>query len=225
MYDLPERVLPPAVLALPVPTEAEAQIRLLDIAGRALGIMTATDLRDYFRLGPDETRAALAVLVETGRLQPVSVEGWDRPGYLHVEARIPRRIDATALLAPFDPMVWERSRTERIFGFRYRIEIYVPADKRQYGYYVLPFLLGDRLVARVDLKADRLNLRLLVRAVHYEIPISAGTLEALEGELALLSPHGSVLKRWFGQHPLSALAFCDRPASLPAPLTIRRISG
>lgn len=187
VYDLPERVLPPALLAMPTPDEAEAHRALIDLAGRASGIATAGDLRDYFRLGPEAARGAILALVEAGRLREVAVEGWTRPAYLHVEARVPRRVEARALLVPFDPLVWERSRAERIFGFRYRIEIYVPAEKREHGYYVLPFLLGDRLVARVDLKADRATGRLLVKALHREADAPPETLEALRVELSTLA--------------------------------------
>ncbi len=187
IYDLPERVLPPAVLAVPTPREDEAHRALLDLAARALGVATAGDLRDYFRLGPDEARAGIATLVDLGRLRPVDVVGWNRPAYLHADASVPRRIDARALVAPFDPLVWERARTERIFGFRYRIEIYVPAEKRQHGYYVLPFLMGDKLVARVDLKADRATKQLLVRNVHFETHASSETGNALNEELASMA--------------------------------------
>ncbi|TIV65365.1 MAG: winged helix-turn-helix domain-containing protein [Mesorhizobium sp.] len=167
-YDLPERVLPQAVLDLPVPSVEEAHRELLRISARAHGIATYGDLRDYFRLAPGDTKDRIEELVETGELLPVKVEGWDKPAYLHKDARIPRRIEARALLAPFDPVVFERTRTEKLFNFRYRIEIYTPAEKRQYGYYVLPFLLGDRIVARVDLRADRPASVLRVHAAYAE---------------------------------------------------------
>ena len=168
VYDLTERVLPAHIQALPTPSPDEAQRELLRLSARALGVATEFDLRDYYRLPVADTKARLAELVEAGDLIPVEVEGWDRPAYLDPAARQPRRIEAQALLAPFDPLIWERDRTERIFGFFYRIEIYTPVAKRKHGYYVLPFLLGDRLVGRIDLKSDRPNSKLLVPAAHLE---------------------------------------------------------
>jgi len=188
VYDLTERVLPPAIQALPTPSEEEAQRELLRLSARALGVATEFDLRDYYRLGVADTKARLAELVEAGDLLPVAVEGWDRPAYLDPAAKIPRKIDARALLAPFDPLVWERDRTERIFDFFYRIEIYTPLNKRIYGYYVLPFLLGDRIVGRVDLKADRANGALLAHAVHVEKGVDRRKIEGpLREELRLMA--------------------------------------
>lgn len=186
-YDLPERVIPKAVRAQAVPSMEEAQRELLRRSARSMGVATASDLRDYFRLPAPDTKLRIAELVEAGDLLEVAVEGWRQPAYLDPAARIPRRVDARALLAPFDPLIWERARTERIFGFRYRIEIYVPAEKRVHGYYVLPFLLGERIVARVDLKADRQAGVLRVQSCHLEPDAPPETMAELSAELALMA--------------------------------------
>ncbi|MCD2315995.1 winged helix DNA-binding domain-containing protein [Sphingomonas sp. IC-11] len=186
VYDVPERVLPSEILEQPTPDEATAQASLVERAARALGIATAIELRDYFRLAPADAAAAIARLIAEDVLRPVSVDGWPT-AYIHRDVKRPRRIEAHALLAPFDPLIWERARTERLFGFRYRIEIYVPADKRRYGYYVLPFLLNERIVARVDLKADRERGRLVVRSCHLEPGAPGETSARLELELETMA--------------------------------------
>jgi uncharacterized protein YcaQ len=188
LYDLPERVLPAAMLAMPTPDEDEAQRELLLFAARRLGVATEPDLGDYFRLPRKDSKARLAELVEAGALRTVAVEGWSVPGYASADLAVPRRIRARALLTPFDSMVWARERTERLFGFRYRIEIYVPAPKRVHGYYVLPFLLGDRLVARVDLKSDRQAGVLRVVGAFAEPGVDEGVVaRELADELRLVS--------------------------------------
>ncbi|WP_420452560.1 winged helix-turn-helix domain-containing protein [Ilumatobacter sp.] len=186
VYDLSERVIPPEVLHAPTPSEHDAKKELLVLAARYHGVGVASDLADYHRLS--HTRRALAELVEEGRLEAVRVEGWDRPALLHPDAVRARRVSARALLSPFDPVVWCRPRAERLFGFRYRIEIYVPRAQRTHGYYVLPFLLGDRLVGRVDLKADRAGRRLLVQAAWGEPGIDAEHVSTeLRAELELMA--------------------------------------
>ncbi|WP_167097379.1 DNA glycosylase AlkZ-like family protein [Amycolatopsis granulosa] len=154
LYDLTERVIPEEILARRVPPEQGAR-ELIARAATALGVASEPDLRDYYRLGPEASRRAVAELVEAGVLEQVEVRGWRGPAYRVAGARMPRKVTGRALLCPFDPLIWERARTERLFGFRYRIEIYVPEPKRVHGYYVFPFLLDGELVARVDLKSDR----------------------------------------------------------------------
>lgn len=186
VYDLAERVIPAEILNAPKPSEAEAKKELLVLAAKYHGIGTAVDLADYHRLA--HTRSLLAELVEEQRLIATTVEGWRRPAFMHPGAHLPRWVRARALLSPFDPVVWFRDRAERLFGFHYRIEIYVPRPKRVYGYYVLPFLLGDELVARVDLKSDRKNGRLLVQGAFGEPDIDEAYVAGeLRDELALMA--------------------------------------
>ncbi len=211
LYDLPERVMPD-VVALPTPNDAEAQRQLLTVAAKSLGIATERDLRDYWRLDPGETRAHIAELAESGVIEPVTVKGWEQTAWLAAGAK-GCRPSCHALLSPFDPLVWRRERSERLFGFRYRIEIYTPAHKREHGYYVLPFLMGDRIAARVDLKADRAARRLLVHAAYLEgtAPLQA-TAHALADELRLAA-------RWSGCDEISVAHKGNLSAALAAELS------
>jgi uncharacterized protein YcaQ len=179
---LAQRVVDPARR----PPHDVAFKELILIAARAHGVGTEQCLRDYFRLKPHQARPALEALVAEGALVPATIEGWKRPAYLHPEARRPRKVHAQALLSPFDSLIWQRDRTAALFGMDYRLEIYVPAAQRVHGYYVLPFLFGDELVARCDLKADRTAGVLRVQAVHWEPDAPAPARAALDDELALM---------------------------------------
>lgn len=213
VYDLPERVLPAAVLNAPTPTTAEAHRRLVSVAARALGVAAEPELRDYFRLPVAATRTAIQQLVEAGELLPVRVQGWQQPAYLHAEARLPRWVRGNTLVSPFDPLIWERGRAERLFGLTYRIEIYVPASRRVYGYYVLPFLQGERFTARVDLKADRKSAVLQVPAAWLEPAADPGeTAVALAVELRRLAG-------WLGLSAVAPPVRGDFAGPLSAALT------
>ncbi|HEX4820472.1 MAG TPA: crosslink repair DNA glycosylase YcaQ family protein [Acidimicrobiales bacterium] len=211
-YDLPERVLPPDVLDAPTPPIEEAHRQLLLRAARHHGIGTARDLADYFRIKVPAARPRLLELVEDGSLLPVQVDGWREIAYLHPDASRPRRVRARALLSPFDSLVWERSRAERLFGVKIRIELYTPAHKRVHGYYVLPFLLGEEVVARVDLKSDRKQSRLLVQSAWVD-PAHASSVapEAIAPELA---EELRLLASWLGLDDITIVRKGDLAAAL-----------
>lgn len=191
-YDLPTRVLPTEPWNAAPVDEADALVELVARAARSHGVATVADLADYFRLGISRTRPALAALIERGVVEPVRIEGWQEPAYMPTGTRVPRAVNTVTILSPFDPVVWFRPRAERLFGFNYRIEIYVPAAKRRYGYYVLPVLLDDRLAGRVDLKSDRGSGRLVVQGSWAED-------HADHEELAVrLYPHLGDVAAWLG---------------------------
>jgi uncharacterized protein YcaQ len=177
-YALAEQRVPADILATTV-SEADAVRALVALSARAHGIGTIADLADYYRIRQTPARAAIADLVDSGELLPVAVEGWSQPAFLHRDARLPRRMAAAALLSPFDPVVWARPRSERLFDFHYRIEIYTPAHKRIFGYYSLPVLLDDRIVGRIDLKSDRQNRVLRVQSAWRERGAPAGIEERI----------------------------------------------
>jgi uncharacterized protein YcaQ len=187
VYDLPERVLPAEILAQPTPSKEDAQRELLLLSARAHGIGNVSDIADYFRISPRVARPLLAELAEQGSLLPVAIEGLRGAWFLHKDARVPRQVAAQAVLAPFDPLVWERDRVSKLFEFQYKLEIYTPSRQRVHGYYVLPFLFGDRLVARVDLKADRASCSLCVLGAFAEEHAPPATAEALWNELRRLA--------------------------------------
>lgn len=208
IYDIPERVLPDSVLAAPTPDEADAKRSLIDRSARALGIGTEACLRDYYRLDSAAAKRAIRDLVETGALREVKVEGWETSAYVHADARRPKAVAARALLSPFDPLVWHRDRAEALFGAHIRIELYTPKHKRIHGYYVLPFLFGDRIVGRVDLKAERDAETLQVLSAHCEPDIAADVFVAeLADEIRLMA-------RWLGLPRIKTSRTGDAAAAL-----------
>jgi uncharacterized protein len=209
VYGLPELHLPAATINTPTPSRADAHQALMQIAAQAKGVATERDLRDYFRLKPADSSKAIAALVEAGTLEPVQVEGWGEPAYLLAGTTIPRRTTGQALLSPFDNAIWFRERTERLFGMRFRLEIYTPAHKRVHGYYVLPFLEGDAITARVDLKADRKAGTLLVQSAHAEPRATPDTPTRLMAEL-----HG--MATWLGLDRVQIESRGDLAAALSA---------
>ena len=188
IYDTPERVLPKDVLNAPTPSEQDARKQLLVRSAIAQGVATSSDLADYYRQKPATVKPLIAELVEEGELRVVAVDGWTEKAFVHRGAKLPKQLHATALLSPFDSLVWCRPRNERLFDFHYRIEIYTPKEKRKFGYYVLPFMMNGEMVGRVDLKADRANSKLLVHSVHTEKDVKRSTInDALNNELGAIA--------------------------------------
>ena len=209
VYGLPEEVLPKAIWSAPTPSRAEAHRVLLRRAAPAMGVATERDLRDYFRMGLADARRGVAELVEAGDLVPGEVRGWDQPAYLAPDAKRPRSVKANALLSPFDNLIWFRERAERLFDVRIRLEIYTPAHKRTHGYYVLPFLQGEAITARVDLKADRKAGLLRVLSAHREPQANAATAALLATELRLMAT-------WLGLAGVAVAPSGDLSAALAA---------
>ena len=188
IYDTPERVLPKKVLDAPTPTEHDARKQLLTRSAIAQGVATAGDLADYYRQKPAAVKPLITELLEEGELREVAVDGWTERAFVHRSAKLPKQLHATALLSPFDSLVWCRPRNERLFDFHYRIEIYTPKEKRKFGYYVLPFMMNGQMVGRVDLKADRANSKLLVHSVHTEKGVKRSTInDSLNNELRAMA--------------------------------------
>ena len=188
IYDTPERVLPQRIIDAATPSEHDARKQLLVRSAVAQGVTTASDLADYYRQKLATVKPLIAELVEEGELREVAVDGWTEKAFVHRNAKMPKQLHATALLSPFDSLVWCRPRNERLFNFHYRIEIYTPKEKRKFGYYVLPFMMNGEMVGRVDLKADRANSKLLAHSVHIEKGVKRSAInEALNAELAAMA--------------------------------------
>ena len=188
IYDIPERVLPQRVIDAPTPSEHDARKQLLVRSAIAQGVATVSDLADYYRQKLATVKPLITELVEEGELREVAVDGWTEKAFVHRNAKLPKQLHATALLSPFDSLVWCRPRNERLFDFHYRIEIYTPKEKRKFGYYVLPFMMNGEMVGRVDLKADRANSKLLVHSVHTEKGVKRSSInDALNTELRTMA--------------------------------------
>ena len=188
IYDTPERVLPQQIFDAPTPSEHDARKQLLIRSTIAQGVATASDLADYYRQKLATVKPLIDELLEEGELRAVEVEGWMEKAFVHHKAKLPKELHATALLSPFDSLVWCRPRNERLFNFHYRIEIYTPKEKRKFGYYVLPFMMNGEMVGRVDMKADRSSGVLRAQRVHTEKGVKRSSInEALTAELAVMA--------------------------------------
>ena len=216
-YALAEQRVPAAILNESV-AEPEAVRRLMALAARAHGIGTLADIADYYRIKQGPAKAAVADLLDSGELVPVTVAGWKQPAYLHRDARVPRRVDAAALLSPFDPVVWARPRAERLFDFHYRIEIYTPAHKRVFGYYTLPVLVGDSIVGRIDLKSDRQNRVLRVQSAWREPGAPAGVEQRV-------APLLEAARLWQGLDRIEVVDRGDLARDVAGALAVRPMSS